>query len=58
MKGTATYTEYYDYKNKRLRRDYPEKHYRKIYRYDQPSSDHKPFPAPKGYKVMIRAIPQ
>jgi hypothetical protein len=49
-KGTKTYTEYYDYKNKRRRLDFASEGYSKVYRYDVQDNGHTPFAAPRGYQ--------
>jgi hypothetical protein len=49
-KGTKTYTEHYDYKNKRRRLDFAAEGYSKVYRYDVKDMGHNPFPAPRGYQ--------
>jgi hypothetical protein len=50
-KGTKTYTEYYDYANKRRRLDFVGESMSKIYRYDVNDVGHNPFPAPRGYQL-------
>jgi hypothetical protein len=50
-KGTQTYTEYYDFANKRRRLDFTSQGFSKIYRYDVNDMGHNPFPAPRGYQL-------
>ena len=52
-KGTKSFTEYHDFKNKRRRVDFKDQYYTKIYRYDVKSFDHNPFPASKGYQMHL-----
>jgi hypothetical protein len=50
-KGKSTYTEYYDYGNKRRRIDFSDGT-SKVYRYDVNDMGHNPFPAPRGYQFQ------
>ncbi|MDB3902323.1 hypothetical protein N9362_00030 [bacterium] len=50
-KGKSTYTEYYDFANKRRRVDSSDGT-TKVYRYDVSDMGHNPFPAPRGYQFQ------
>lgn len=50
-KGKSTYTEYYDFANKRRRLDLDDGT-TKVYRYDVNDMGHNPFPAPRGYQFQ------
>ena len=53
--GESTYTEYYDYSNKRRRLDFTAgslEGQTKVYRYDVQDRNHNPFPAPRGYQFQ------
>ena len=55
--GESTYTEYYDYTNKRRRLDFTSgsmEGQTKVYRYDVQDMNHNPFAAPRGYQFETR----
>lgn len=50
--GESSFTEYYDFTNKRRRLDFTAgslEGQTKVYRYDEKDVNHNPFPAPRGY---------
>eukprot|EP00040_Diaphanoeca_grandis_P015770 m.80867 g.80867 ORF g.80867 m.80867 type:complete len:239 (+) comp25357_c0_seq1:84-800(+) len=58
--GTKSFLQFYDYEHQKLRKDYVQEGYSKIYRYDQkidppfpPAKGDPTFPSPKGYKLQL-----